>query len=63
MLFRSCGGGRKNKAIISQIKQQVEDINIIIAEDSNLNGDYIESEAFAFLAIRKSLGFTITISQ
>ncbi len=58
-----CGGGRKNKAIISQIKQQVEDINIIIAEDSNLNGDYIESEAFAFLAIRKSLGFTITISQ
>ena len=29
-------------------------------DDLNIDGDYIESQAFAFLAIRSYLGFTIS---
>ena len=48
-----CGGGRKNKYLIDQIKLNLNENFILInSEDLNLNGDFIESQAFAFLAIR-----------
>lgn len=47
------GGGRKNKAIINQIKNLTKDSLVLDADEIGLNGDYIEAEAFAFLAIRR----------
>ena len=48
-----CGGGRKNKILIEKIKQNTFK-NLIIQpiDDYGINGDFVESQAFAYLAIR-----------
>ena len=46
-----CGGGRKNKFLINSLKSKVKN-KIFSIDDLNINGDYIESQAFAFIAIR-----------
>ena len=57
-----CGGGRKNNFLIENIKdflydKKVEFKNI---DDYEFNGDYIESQAFAYLAIRSYLRLPIS---
>jgi len=48
-----CGGGRKNKVLIKSIKKYlIPKINLKLIDDYGLNGDFIESQAFALLAIR-----------
>ena len=54
-----CGGGRKNKSLINSIKRKVSN-NIYSIDDLNVDGDYIESQAFAFLAIRSYLNYPIS---
>ena len=63
--FLLCGGGRKNSNLINHIKNYISNENNIsleIIEDYNFNGDYIESQAFAFLAIRSFLNLPISFS-
>ena len=45
------GGGRKNRFIIQNIKNKINK-SIKLIDDFNFNGDFIESQAFAYLAIR-----------
>ena len=57
-----CGGGRKNNFLIENIKdffsnKEIEFKNI---DDFKLNGDFIESQAFAYLAIRSYLKLPIS---
>ena len=48
-----CGGGRKNKILVESIKKNLpKRINLKLIDEFNINGDFIESQAFAFLAIR-----------
>ena len=48
-----CGGGRKNKILIQKIQQKLfSNFKIRMIDDFKLNGDFIESQAFGFLAIR-----------
>ena len=48
-----CGGGRKNKILMNSIKKNLTPkINLKLIDDYGLDGDFIESQAFAFLAIR-----------
>ena len=48
-----CGGGRKNKILLKKIKEYLPlKINIKLIDDYKINGDFIESQAFAFLAVR-----------
>ena len=48
------GGGRKNEFIIDNIKKVIrKPVNLI--DEFNFNGDFIESQAFAYLAIRSYL--------
>ena len=54
-----CGGGRKNKFLINSLKSKIEN-KIFHIDDLNIDGDYIESQAFAFLAIRSYLGLPIS---
>tara|TARA_A100001011_G_scaffold241392_1_gene249415 strand:- start:1188 stop:2252 length:1065 start_codon:yes stop_codon:yes gene_type:complete len=54
-----CGGGRKNENLINSLKRKVNN-KIFFIDDLNIDGDYIESQAFAFLAIRSYLGLPIT---
>lgn len=53
-----CGGGRHNKAIMSGLKLNLT--NVISAEEAGLNGDSIEAEAWAYLAVRSMRGLPIT---
>ncbi len=54
-----CGGGRKNKFLINSLKSKVKN-KIFLIDKLDINGDYIESQAFAFLAIRSYLGLPIS---
>ena len=48
-----CGGGRKNKVLIKKIKENLsKNINLRLIDDYKIDGDFIESQAFAFLAVR-----------
>ena len=56
-----CGGGRKNKILIKKIKEfSTPKINYELVDDYKINGDFIESQAFAFLAVRSVLGLPIS---
>ena len=54
-----CGGGRKNKYLINSLKKKINN-ELHLIDDLNIDGDYIESQAFAFLAIRSYLGLPIS---
>ena len=56
-----CGGGRKNKLLLKKIEEYLpSNINLKLIDDYKINGDFIESQAFAFLAVRSSQGLPIS---
>ncbi len=56
-----CGGGRKNISLIKQIQHYSEkNLSFHKSEDYDLNGDFIESQAFGYLAIRSILSLPIS---
>ena len=55
-----CGGGRKNKYLLESIKNNFEKIDIESIDKYEIDGDFIESQAFAFLAIRSLVGLPIS---
>jgi anhydro-N-acetylmuramic acid kinase len=57
-----CGGGRKNKSLMKSIENYLVNKNIIIKDidDYNFDGNFIESQAFAYLAIRSYLKLPIS---
>tara|TARA_B110000211_G_scaffold197042_1_gene226366 strand:+ start:9914 stop:11041 length:1128 start_codon:yes stop_codon:yes gene_type:complete len=59
-----CGGGRKNKVLVKKIKENLStNINLKLIDDYNIDGDFIESQAFAFLAIRSILKLPISFPK
>ena len=55
-----CGGGRKNKYLLESIQDNFEKLNLDPIEKYKINGDFIESQSFAFLAIRSLEGMPIS---
>ena len=55
-----CGGGRKNKFLLERIKDNFKKINLDPIDEFKIDGDFIESQAFAFLAIRSLEGKAIS---
>tara|TARA_B100001250_G_scaffold395178_1_gene399806 strand:+ start:1 stop:1110 length:1110 start_codon:yes stop_codon:yes gene_type:complete len=63
--FLVCGGGRKNFFLINCIKNYLANtkkINLEVIDNYSFNGDYIESQAFAYLAIRSYLNLPISFN-
>ena len=59
-----CGGGRKNKILLKQIKENLPiNINLKLIDDYGIDGDFVESQAFAFLAIRSYLNLPISFPK
>ncbi len=58
-----CGGGRKNSAIMNEMKRCLTGIEIKSVEEIGFNGDAIEAEAFAFLGIRSLLDLPISFQN
>ncbi len=46
-----CGGGRKNKTLVNNLKKLLRN-NIYNIDQFNVDGDFVESQAFAYLSIR-----------
>ena len=56
-----CGGGRKNKILIQKIKEKLPlNTNLKLIDEYKIDGDFIESQAFAYLAIRVVLKLPIS---
>ena len=53
-----CGGGRKNKFLVDLIKIYNKEIKFI--DDYGVDGDFVESQAFGYLAIRSYLKLPIS---
>lgn len=58
-----CGGGRKNIAIMDEMKKWLSGVTIKTAEEAGFNGDVIEAEAFAFLGIRNLRELPISFAK
>ena len=56
-----CGGGRKNKFLVDVIKSYNKDVKLI--DDYGIDGDFVESQAFAYLAIRSYLKLPISFPE
>ena len=56
-----CGGGRKNDFLIEKIKKEINNTKLI--DQFGIDGDFVESQAFAYLAIRSFLNFPITFPE
>ena len=57
-----CGGGRKNKSLIDYLKFFLQDSSFKFTDidEYDLDGDYIESQAFGYLSIRSFLNLPIS---
>ncbi len=63
-----CGGGRKNKTLITSIKNSIGKKNMLIDRFESIDtfaidGDFVESQAFAYLAIRSFLKLPISFPE
>lgn len=61
-LWIVCGGGRKNPHIVGDLRRGAEGFGgeVILAEDAGLDGDAMEAEAWAYLAVRAKRGLPLT---
>ena len=55
-----CGGGRKNNFLFKRIKENFNNISVKLIDDYGIDGDFVESQAFGYLAIRSYLGLPIS---
>jgi len=58
-----CGGGRKNKFLIDILKKNLDVKELVLIDGHGINGDFIESQAFAYLAIRSFLDLPISFPE
>ena len=56
-----CGGGRKNSYLVEKLKRESNRIKLI--DEYGVDGDFIESQAFAYLATRSYLGLPISFPK
>ena len=54
------GGGRHNKTLMAMLKARVN-APVISAEEAGWNGDALEAEGFAYLAMRSKLGLPLSL--
>jgi anhydro-N-acetylmuramic acid kinase len=58
-LWLVAGGGRRNRTLMSMLAGLVENA-VVPAEAAGLDGDSVEAEAWAYLAVRSYRGYPIT---
>ena len=64
-----CGGGRKNKFLVQRVKKISKHLvapyssSIKLIDDYGINGDFVESQAFGYLAVRSYLKLPISFPE
>ena len=56
-----CGGGRKNNFLVKKLIKESNRVKLI--DEFKVDGDFIESQAFAYLAIRSYLKLPISFPE
>ena len=56
-----CGGGRKNIFLVDRLKEKIPNIKLV--DEYKIDGDFVESQAFAYLAIRSYLNLPISFPE
>jgi len=56
-----CGGGRKNIFLVSNLKKKIKNLKLI--DEYGVDGDFVESQAFAYLAVRSYLNLPISFPE
>ncbi|MEC9077791.1 MAG: anhydro-N-acetylmuramic acid kinase [Pseudomonadota bacterium] len=56
------GGGRKNKFLLERLRT-ISQKPVLLAEEAGWNGDAVEAEAIAYLAVRSRLGLPYTFPK
>jgi anhydro-N-acetylmuramic acid kinase len=56
-----CGGGRKNNFLVQKLIKKINHIKLI--DEYGVDGDFVESQAFAYLAIRSYLKLPISFPK
>lgn len=59
-LWIVCGGGRRNPHIVGDLRAGAGEAQVIPAEDAGFDGDAMEAEAWAYLAVRSLEGLPLT---
>lgn len=59
-LWIVCGGGRKNPHTVADLRAGAGEAEVILAEDAGFDGDAMEAEAWAYLAVRALKGLPLT---
>lgn len=55
-----CGGGRHNPALMDQLRKRLN-VEVLSADELGWRGDFIEAEAFAYLAMRSVKGLPLSL--
>ena len=56
-----CGGGRKNNFLVEKLREKIKRLKLI--DEYKVDGDFVESQAFAYLAIRTYLKLPISFPE
>tara|TARA_Y100001960_G_scaffold151888_1_gene160251 strand:+ start:172 stop:1284 length:1113 start_codon:yes stop_codon:yes gene_type:complete len=56
-----CGGGRKNNFLVERLKSESNRIKLI--DDYKVDGDFVESQAFAYISVRSFLNLPISFPE
>ncbi|MEZ5872241.1 MAG: anhydro-N-acetylmuramic acid kinase [Nitratireductor sp.] len=61
-LWIICGGGRHNRTIMDDLRQLAGEsgMRVLAAEEAGFDGDSMEAEAWAYLAVRSQKGLKLT---
>lgn len=61
-LYVVCGGGRLNEVLMADLRELAgeRDARVATAEEAGLDGDAMEAEAWAYLAVRSMKGLPLT---
>ena len=57
-----CGGGRKNKFLLNRI-EKITNNKVKLIDELDIDGDFVESQAFGYLAIRSYLKLPLTFPE
>jgi anhydro-N-acetylmuramic acid kinase len=58
-----CGGGRKNNFLFKRIEENFNNIPVKLIDDYGVDGDFIESQAFGYLAVRSYIKLPISFPK
>jgi anhydro-N-acetylmuramic acid kinase len=60
-LWILCGGGRRNTHIANRLKEVLAPVPVVDSGELGWNGDALEAQAFAFLAVRVLRGLPLSL--